>query len=410
MAKRFHTNINGEPAVCHAESDETCPRGQEGMPHGDSPEEVQQKFEDQNESRENKTLSKAKKKAAAESKPRRKMSAREQELLDQNKKLTQRVIQVRSDAGDITYDDANPERAERRLTEAVEYANSRGNTHLSDKLTKAKVLPSGAFKTADGKRVNTDKLLQQTQSIKHLESERGKIQNEMDNVIRNAPPNGEKFSVKRDSGTYTVSVKEGTDDEEFEKLDEKTKAKISSDRDSYSMDEARERIPQEKLDKITTNSQVIDYVVGKKPDTGEGDINADTNLKGNDSDEKLQSGATKVADLYESYQKQNGYARDVKASTKEGNEAIKSAASTQGGGNNTFAPARSQKNGALVSGRQSINRKEAEKVLSESELKSITVKKPAPDKAKAEKVLSSEQFDKIFKAKKASIRVTEAKN
>ena len=52
MTKRFHTNINGEPAVCHAESDETCPRGQEGMPHGDSPEEVQQKFEDQNEDRE----------------------------------------------------------------------------------------------------------------------------------------------------------------------------------------------------------------------------------------------------------------------------------------------------------------------------------------------------------------------
>src|SRR5699024_776546 len=102
----------------------------------------------------------------------------------------------------------------------------------------------------------------------------------------------------------------------------------------------------------------------------------------------------------------HGKVRDQKADLAAGNDAIKAVASKQQG--NTFAPARSQKNGALVTERLTINQKKAEEMLSKDELKKITVQRSEHDHEKAKVALAADKFNKTFKAKKASIRITEA--
>ncbi len=73
---------------------------------------------------------------------------------------------------------------------------------------------------------------------------------------------------------------------------------------------------------------------------------------------------------------------------------------------NTFSPGRSKHNGILVSGRRILDR-EATKGLSPAKLAKLKVQVPFVDKEKAAKVLDPETFDKIFNAKKVSLRVTE---
>lgn len=56
MADKFHINDNGEPAKCHAHK-RPCPKGGEES-HGDTPEEVQAKFEEHMKSQEIRVIQK----------------------------------------------------------------------------------------------------------------------------------------------------------------------------------------------------------------------------------------------------------------------------------------------------------------------------------------------------------------
>ena len=391
-----HIGPNG-PGPCKADK-EPCPF--DDGSHFDTPEEAQAEYERRlSESKgSTKTLKKNKEK---------KLSSKEKELRSKNAELVTQMIDLRSQQGDVTYEDANPERAERRLKEAVAYAESRGNEHLVKKLSSARVLPSGAFKTADKKRVNTDAQLKRKIMLNHIDAERKQIEKAINKSLSENPPKEEKFTAKNATGSYSLTVKEGVDRDEFDNLSPQLQKACSSERESLSLDEARQNLPASKVHEITQKSQVLDFVIGKEPDVGQSELKADTNLKGKTGDEKAQSGIDNVANFYSEVHSKHGKVRDQKADLASGNEAIKTVASKQQG--NTFAPARSQKNGALVTERLTVNKKKAEEMLSKDELKKITVKKSEPDPEKAKVALSADKFNKIFKAKKASIRVTEAK-
>lgn len=401
MAK-MHVTPDG-PAPCKAEKDR-CPYGT-AEEHFTDQAEAQKEYERRGQEVLNSEPGLSKKAKSAD--PKSKLTKREQELVEKNNDLLRKIVNLRSETGDVTYEDANPDRAQRRLQEALNYAEGRGNTHLADKLSKAKVLPSGAFKTEDGKRVNTDKVLKAYVANKHIESERAAVIAQMNEAVRDTEPGEKKFSVKTDAGSFSATVGEGLDQDEFDKLTAKQKAACSSPRESLNLDKARETLDPKTLHEVTSKSQVSDYVVGKEPDVGQNEVKADRNLKGDTPDEKIKSGLNNLSDFYGRSAETYGKSRDLKAEVAEGSDAIKSVASKHPG--HTFAPARSQRNGALVTERYSVNSKKAKEMLSDEQLKSITVTSDKPDPDKARLALSDEQFGKIFKARKVSVRVTEAK-
>lgn len=340
-------------------------------------------------------------------KPAKAMSPREKELAGKNKELLQKIVDMRSETGDVTYEGADPVRAQRRLTESIEYANSRGNTNLANSLSSARVLPSGAFKTSDGKRVNTDAVLKSYVANKHIESERKAVIASMTEAAQADAPTKEKFSFKNEAGSFSASVSEGIDDDEFEKLSARQKKACSSPKEGFSLDKAREHLTPAQLHEVTSRQQVANYVVGKEPDVGQKDVRANRELKGKTTDEKMQSGLENLGSFYEQSAKTYGKSRDLKAHVSEGSDAMKSVAAKNKG--NTFAPARSQKNGALVTERVAVNSAKARELLTADQLKKITTTTDKPDPEKARLALDEKTFGKIFKARKVSVRVTEAK-
>lgn len=327
------------------------------------------------------------------------LTAQEKAIRRQNYDAASSLVAARAESGDVVYDDANPERAERRLNEAIEYAKGRENVHLVEKLSRASVLPSGAFRTADKKRVNTDAVLKSYVAIKAVEEARDKALKELAGRLEQEKV-GAKFSFKNGSGSFTLTVAEGTDDEAYDALPEAVKVSISSER--YSMDSAlaRERFSPEKYNAITNETQVIDYVVGKAPSSSVPEFKFSDKTG-------VQGGLEDIAAFYGETHKSVGKVRELKATLAEGSGAIKAEAAKREG--NTFAPARSQFNGAVVSNRRTIDPKKAEELLSAEEKALISKKVPVPDRAKAEKVLTPEDFGKIFGARKLSLRVTESK-
>lgn len=335
------------------------------------------------------------------------MTPREKELANNNKELLQKIVEMRSNTGDVTYEGADPVRAQRRLKESIEYANSRGNTNLANSLSSARVLPSGAFKTEDGKRVNTDAVLKSYVANKHIESERKAVIASMTEAARADAPSKSKFSFKNEAGSFSATVGEGIDEDEFEKLSSKQKKACSSPKEGFSLDKAREHLTPSQLHEVTSRSQVTNYVVGKEPNVGQNDVRANRELEGKTTDEKMESGLKNLGDFYSESAKTYGKSRDLKAHVSEGSDAMKGVAAKQSG--NTFAPARSQKNGALVTERFNVNSAKAKETLSDAQLKKITVTTDKPDPEKARLALDEKTFGKIFKARKVSVRVTEAK-
>lgn len=390
---RTHLTSDG-PKPCDADK-QPCPYS--SGEHFDSKDEAQQEYERrQNEVSLNKKNGKL-------SKP--KLSQKEKELVNDHNKLLKDFVSLRKQMGDVTFDDANEERAERRIQEAIDFASSRGNSFLTHKLKTAKVLPSGAFKTSNGQRVNTDSELKKNAVVKNIDEERGRIMDAANELLRNENLSKEKYSLKTQNGSFTMSVGQGINKDEFEKLNEKTKQQCMSPVDSFNVDHAREILPKEKFDAITRESQVFDVINGKASKIDYTD--ADVDFEGSTGDEKANSVLTKFDSFYGEMREKHGILSRLKKDHNSGKEAIKAVAAKHKG--NTFAPARSQKNGAIVSTRLNVNAKSAKETLTQDEFNQITTQRMEPDADKAKLVLNKKSFDKIFNARKISVRFNESK-
>lgn len=338
---------------------------------------------------------------------RNKLSKKEQELREANSDLVRELIKLRAQTGaGIVFEDANPERAQKRLEEAVEYAQGRGNTHLIKKLALAKVLPSGAFKTAEGERINTDRVLRAKTVLNQVDEERERALKLLNAIVaKDGLPKEKKFAVKTAAGSYSLTLKEGLDEEAFEKLPPKLQAAISTPSGGFNIDLAREHLDAATLEKITKAVQTADYVMGKPPVEKTHSVSIDTS-EATTVDEKLQSGLASIAAYYDGVVGEHGKLKDLRTEVKVGSDAIKAAAAATDSQGATFAPARSQWNGVLVSGKRMVDPEAARAHLTPEQLKKITAVSVKPDAEKASALLPPEDFDRIFKAAKVSLRVT----
>lgn len=335
------------------------------------------------------------------------LTAVEKGFREKNVALAQEVVKLRAQVTGITFDDANPERAKRRLKEAIDYAESRGNEHLVGKLSQASVLPSGAFRLSDNSRANVDQQLKAKQEVKAIEDGRSKIVNAINDLVATSKPNEEKFSLKTAAGSFSLTLKPTFNQDEFDKLPLGLQEKLKSDKPSLSIDEARAKLSPEKLAEITTESQVVDFVMGKPVETGASSVPVRTDFVGDTADDKVNDGLKSVSEFYAGVHSSVGKVSDLKKTVDENNDAVKKAVASNSGP--VFVPARSQSNGLLATKRQNISAKLAADKLTADELKSITVQKREVDPQLAQTVLPAETFGKIFKGVTASLRVTESK-
>lgn len=336
---------------------------------------------------------------------RRELSPQEKALRQRNTELAKRIVELRADHGDVTFDDANPERARRRLAEAVEYAESRGNTNLVNKLSSAKVLPSGAFqRKSDKQRVNTDSALKSYVAEKGIEAGRARIQEAVQAKIDSGEiSSGEKYTYRDDSGTYTLTVSPSVDQEAFDALGEKVKMQMLTSKPSLSLELAREKLTPEQLEAVTTKQQVMDFVVGKRPEI-DGLPEPRTKLQGANSEAVAMDGLKSLSSYTQSVERNLGSKADRTAKKSQDAEIIKSAVAERG--QNTFVPGRAYANGALISNRTALSPKAIEDQLSPAQIRSITVSTPQLDPAKARAVLGDARYSEIFERPTASFRVT----
>jgi hypothetical protein len=388
---KSHIGPNG-PGKCTA-SVKDCPFGGEDN-HFHTIVEARQEYEAR--------LEKAYAEESSVKSTKLKLTKIEQELRAKNASQAKEIVALRAQVGGVTFEDANPVRAKRRLEEAITFAESRGNTHLIDKLSHASVLPSGAFKLEDGSRANTDSYLKAKQALDDIESGRKELLSNIDELVKDNPTIEKQFTLKTDAGTFSLKLEPGYDEKEFEKLPLGLQEKLKSDKPSLSIDAARKALSPERLAEVTTTSQVLDFVIGKPVETAVAKVEIKKELTGDTTDEKVKSGLKNIADFYAGAHKEVGTAKSLKAVKTDNNTAVKAAtASTEGP---VFVPARSQSNGLLVTHKQTLNKSK----LTPEEIARVTVTKRDVDSQLARTVLPTETFDKIFGATKASLRVTEA--
>lgn len=336
--------------------------------------------------------------------PRRGLSPQEKILRERNAELAKKIVDLRAEQGDVTFDDANPERARRRLAEALEYAESRGNTNLVTKLTSAKVLPSGAFqRKSDKQRVNTDSALKSYVTEKEVEEGRAQIQNAIQAKINSGAIVEGKYIHRDESGTYSLTVAPAMDQDAYEALDDATKAAISTPKQSLSIDLAKAKLTSEQLEAVTSKQQVMDFVVGKKPEIT-GLPKPVTELSGKNPEEVAESGLKNLSSYTQAVETNLGSKAVRTAKKSQDAEIIKSAVVDRG--QNTFVPGRAYGNGALLSTRTVLNPKVIAETLTPAQIRSITVTSPQPDLAKAKAVLSPAQYSAIFERQTAALRVT----
>lgn len=331
-------------------------------------------------------------------------------LKDSLAEMAGNLIEVRAQNGQATFNNGDPEKAQKRLQEAINFATKRDNTHLVKKLSRATVLPSGAFKLSDGTSFNTDTLLKASTAEKFVSEARSYYENTLSKIAADSDlPAGHKFSFKDDSGSYTMTIKDGKFNEDaFNKLPSDVRESISSSRDSYDIDLVREKLSPELQKEILKDGQAMDYIIGKSSDIGQSKVSFNKEYEGNTAEAKLESGLRNVAELYSTaHVAFNDTQSNLKKRKTSMTSAVKSVAAVNG--NNVFAPSRSASNGALVYNRQTIDRAALEEKLSADQIASVTTTKASPDADKAKKVLSPEDYNKIFNARRVEFRVTEAK-
>lgn len=334
------------------------------------------------------------------------LTAREQELREKNAKQAKEIVALRAQAGGITYEDANPERAKRRLEESIAFAESRGNEYLVDKLSHATVLPSGAFKLDDGSRANVDKYLKAKQTLEAIEAGREQMLASINEVLKSESATNDSFQLKTAAGSFSLTLKPAFSQAEFDKLSPSIQESLKSPKEGLSIDAARENLSPKLLAEVTNDSQVVDFVVGKPQSVTVGAAALKAKLSGATTDEKVQSGLKNIADFYGEVHAEVGTVKASRELAASNNAAIKSATAKNSGP--VFVPARSQSNGLVVTRRQGLSAAAVKDKLSAAQLKSITVTRMEPDAALASTILEPKTFGKIFGNVTASLRFTEA--
>lgn len=393
---KSHIGPNG-PGRCTA-SVQSCPFGGEDN-HFSTIAQAREEYETR--------LKNAYEEQTASTSKKIRLTAKEQELRAKNADMAQELVKLRAQVTGITYDDANPERAQRRLKESIAYAESRGNEWLVQKLSHANVLPSGAFRLEDNSRANVDQQLKAKQEVKAVEAGREKIVGAINELLKHETASKDKFSLKTEAGSFSMTLKPAFSQDEFDKLPAGLQEKLKSDKTSYSIDAAREKLSSERLAEVTTESQVVDFVIGKEITPEVTAVEARTSFNGSTTDAKLEDGLKSVAEFYGGVRAKVGTVSALKKSVDASNDAVKKAVASNNGP--TFVPARSQSNGLLATRRQNIASKLVEEKLTPEERASITVTKREVDPQLAQTILPAETFGKIFQGVTASLRVTEAK-
>lgn len=338
------------------------------------------------------------------------MSRSEALLRQQMVNMAQDFVGHRAALGDLKVnpgkgDDA---RAQDVLHNAIEFARSRGNIHLAEKLAKAQVLPTSAIESPDGNiKFYTEDLIERDTAVKTVKDGREEILASITRVAQEAPTG--KYQVKTAAGSFNLTVSDdGINEAALARLTPAQRQAISTPRSVIDIDLAREHLDGDELRQVISQTQVLDYLSGSPRDIGQKKVRVRTEFGGADATAKVNDGLSAMADLY-------GDARDTfgksykDMTTERDAMAVqtKAAAVMAGRHMNTVVPGRSRKNALIVTGRDSIDRDLATKILSPEKLARITKVTHVPSKTAAAKVLTPEQMGTIFNARKVSLRVME---
>ena len=319
------------------------------------------------------------------------------------------VISRRAHSGDILLAKANPSAAERRLKKAVDFADGQNNGHLMKILQNSKVLPSSRFKSSDGTVVDTDTYLDRDEQMSRVDDERKRLDKVVKDFVSSSNLKKPRYELDGEIAKVVIDVKENQLDKDYLKtLPESLKRKIQTRKPKVSLDLVRLHLDKETQDKILTNSQTTNVVLGSRHDVGKYVVNADTSLPGKTDEDKMDAALNNYQQLYADAQTSFGMKyRDLKKTTGSMNNVMKTAAKLNNPDGNTYIPARALNRGVVINNRQQVNQTNARKNLTPEQLALVSNYEYKVDEDLARQHLSKEQFDKLFSARTASVRVTE---
>lgn len=437
MAGKFHVNKEtGAYGECRA-TNKPCPLGDNGV-HFDNIEDamiystqnLEGKFGVGGFGPEERTLREPTAKEVAEYNRKQKqkpttatdtsLTENEARVLGDFQSNIKKFIAARAQNNDLALQDAHTQEwAQKKFYGAVDYATQQENKHLLKKLKDARIVDSGSFKMEDGSTVSTDTIIEQKSKLEDITDKQNALKEEMRGIIARAHENGEDLSqLKFKPAPYsedgkkrvTMSISPDINRKVYDELPESVKKEISTETTSYSVERAREVLSAAKIHKITNRVQTINYFMGKPKDIEGNTVSVPKESTGTTS-ERLESRQKDIANLHKSFMDANGVTKkEMEAQHEEATEAAKQAATATQSQGSVFLPARSAKNGALISNSYIIDRNEAEARLTEAERKKISTTTVSLSITKAKEAvkagrLSSEQFDQIFSNYKMNLRV-----
>lgn len=319
------------------------------------------------------------------------------------------IISRRAHSGDILLAKANPSAAERRLKKAVDFADQQNNGHLMKTLQNSKVLPSSRFKSSDGTVVDTDTYLDRDEQMSRVDDERKRLDKVVKDFVSSSNLKKPRYELDGEIAKVVINVKENQLDEDYLKtLPESLKRKIQTRKPKVSLDLVRLHLDKETQDKILTNSQTTNVVLGSRHDVGKYVVNADTSLPGKTDEDKMDAALNNYQQLYADAQTSFGMKyRDLKKTTGSMNNVMKTAATLNNPDGSTYIPARALNRGVVINNRQQVNQTNARNNLTPEQLALVSNYEYKVDEDLARQHLSKEQFDKLFSARTASVRVTE---
>ena len=319
------------------------------------------------------------------------------------------IISRRAHSGDILLAKANPSAAERRLKKAVDFADQQNNGHLMKTLQNSKVLPSSRFKSSDGTVVDTDTYLDRDEQMSRVDDERKRLDKVVKDFVSSSNLKKPRYELDGEIAKVVINVKENQLDEDYLKtLPESLKRKIQTRKPKVSLDLVRLHLDKETQDKILTNSQTTNVVLGSRHDVGKYVVNADTSLPGKTDEDKMDAALNNYQQLYADAQTSFGIKyRDLKKTTGSMNNVMKTAATLNNPDGSTYIPARALNRGVVINNRQQVNQTNARNNLTPEQLALVSNYEYKVDEDLARQHLSKEQFDKLFSARTASVRVTE---